>query len=280
MELPLCLVYIENDIIIEVNNRFDESIKEIYVEYNRLDIVNKKIKDIFHIHTEYLLIYLPNFSIYVRYMMINNIIAVNFLDSKIFDPGYFIHNTITPLTNAIELTKMFYNTNLTNKQREYLLIMKKNNFELTKNINNISKFFNYLTRGVNFYNEIIQLKPKINRIIEIISSMYSAPTKLDLGNETITADKEVFFNIMYHMLFLLMKNTGDREILISYKDKTIYFTCKSFSGKYIEILDNCNIHRYTYTDNLDIHLLKLLLILTKYKMDYDEIYNRYTLTFI
>lgn len=276
MELPLCLIYIDNGKIIDVNSTFESTIKLLNVDYKNTDIVNKNITDIFEFDIDYALMIISNYRLYLRYTIINNIIALNCINNQLIDSKYFIHNTITPLTNIIELTKILDNTNLSPKQKEYISIIKNNNFELTKNINDITNFLNYFSKGIKLYHESINLSVSINNVLQLISNIYKTSIDININQDVILYDKQVVFDMLYHILFVFIKNLDEKYMQISYENKKLIFTSKSFNTAYYEDkLKNCLIHNYNYNESLDIHLLKLLLKLTRSKIEYKQ--QTYTL---
>ncbi len=276
MELPLCLIYIENGKIIDVNSTFETTIKLLNEDYKNTDIVNKNITDIFEFDIDYALMIISNYRIYLKYTIINNIIALNCINNQLIDSKYFIHNTITPLTNIIELTKILDNTNLSSKQKEYISIIKKNNFELTKNINDITNFLNYFSKGVKLYHESINLSTSINNVLQLISNIYKSSIDIDIKQDIILHDKQVVFDMLYHIVFVFVKNLNENYMRISYENKKLIFTSKSFNTAHYETkLKECLIHNYNYNESLDIHLIKLLLKLTRSKIEYKQ--QTYTL---
>lgn len=268
MELPLCLVYLQEEKIIGVNGLFESTFKNT-------SLINKSVNEVFTFEKEYTILTLSNYTTYLRYTLLNNVIALTRVDSKLIDSNYFVHSTITPLTNVIELTKILENTSLTQKQKEYISIIKMNNFELTKNINDITKFLTYFGKGVYLYYEPINLKNKIEYIIKIISNIYKISVNINFENEIIFQDKEILFDILYHILFYLVKNT--KAIDIYYEDKKIIFSSASFNGEYEKKMNACEIHSYNYNDSLDLHIVKICLKLVKWSVTYSDS-NKYILS--
>lgn len=275
MELPLCLIYIEDEKIIDVNVTFDSTLKLLNDDYKHSDIVNKKISDVFEFDDEYALMILSNYRIYLKYTFVNNIIALNCVNNNLIDSKYFIHNTITPLTNIIELTKILDNTPLTIKQKEYINIIKRNNFELTKNINDITNFLNYFSKGVKLYHESINLNTIINKVLQVISNIYKTSIDVTIDQNVILYDNQVMFDMLYHVIFLFIKKIDEKHMQISYKHKKIIFTSKSFDTYHQDKLNECVIRTYNYNESLDFHMMKLLLKLTRTKLEYNE--KTYTL---
>ncbi len=278
MELPLYLVYIKNERIIDVNSTFDSLVKKAFEDYKRTDIVNKNIHEVFDFDKEYALMTISSYRIYIKYVIVNNIIALNCINTCVIDSRYFIHNTITPLTNVIELTKMLDTTSLKQKQKEYISIIKKNNFELTKNINDITNFLDYFSKGIKMYHESINLYVKLTNVLQLISNIYKTSVNVNTDKDIIIHDKKIMFDILYHLLFIFIKNSKENHMEISYENKKITFSSESLDKSYKDKLDSCIIHEYNYNDSLDFHIVKLLLKLTKSRIDYSE--KTYTLTFV
>jgi hypothetical protein len=269
------MAYIENNIVVHVSSLFDTTIKMLYSNYRKSDILNKNISEIFKYDDEYALIIIGNYRLYTKYMLINNIFVLIYTYSDIIDSKYFIHTTLTPLTNIIELTKILENTPVTAKQREYISIIKKNNLELTKNINDITNFLNYFNKGIVLYKESINLHNKISYVKEMISG---TSIQIDIGHQVIYHDDNILFDILYHFLSQLNKNFGNNNIKVLYEKNTIIFISDMFNGNYIRMLEECSISKYKYNADLDLHTVKLLLKLTEIRLEYTD--NKYILNLV
>lgn len=270
MELPLCLIYVDDQKIIDVNSTFDSMMKLLNNDYKHGDIINRNISDIFEFEEDYTLMTISTYRLYLRYTKINNIIALNCINNDIIDSKYFIHNTITPLTNIIELTKILDNTSLNAKQKEYISIIKRNNFELTKNISDITSFLTYFGKGVKLYYESMNLATEINNVLHLISNMYKTSIDLQINQDIVLHDRQIMFDILYHLVFIFIKNSNENHMQIHYKDKKIVFTSKAFDESYKQKIQECIIHTYNYNESLDFHIIKLLLKLTKTKIEYND----------
>lgn len=277
MELPICMAYIENNIVVHVSSLFETTIKMLYGNYKKSDILNRNTSEIFKYDNDYALLIIGNYRLYTKYMLINNILVLIYTYTEIIDSKYFIHTTLTPLTNIIELTKMLENTSITTKQKEYISIIKKNNLELTKNINDITNFLNYFNKGIVLYKESINLHNKMASVKEMLSSML-IQIDTDTEHHIVYHDDQVLFDILYHFLSQLNKNFGSNIIKILYEKNTIVFVSDTFNGNYIRMLDECSVSKYKYNADLDLHTVKLLLKLTEIRIEYVD--NKYILNLV
>lgn len=270
MELPLCLLNIEDGVIVDVNETFNKTINKLYNDYEKIDVIGKNVKSIFRlVNGEYNVMSIKNYRLYVSITTINNIIALCCcIDNDTIDSNYFIHSTLTPLSNVVELVKMIDKSGISRKQKEFVSIIKKNNFELIKNINDITNFLTYFNKGLILFKERIDLSKKIENVVNIISNVYKISITSDVNNQLIIGDNMIIFEIIYHIFFWFSQNIQEDIIHISCNGKTLDFYCESFTDCFIKNLDDCIVEKYNYSNSLDLHIIKILCILSDTRVYY------------
>jgi K+-sensing histidine kinase KdpD len=229
-DIPLCMIFLKDDIIIDINKMFESEMKNIKLNKEKI-IGENACKIIYNFtndmdrHHAYI-----NFDCKIIYGIIsckNDIIYIESVKYDISFIEYTNHEIMTPLTNFIQVINLIEDTKQTDKQKKYIGLLKESYLYLTKIINNITDYMLFSNGAVKMSHSVFLLSKSVDEVKKM-TSVRKISIDFDVVNDVkIYTDYNRFNELLLHIINHCVKYTSKGFINIKFiaSDKlNIYVT--------------------------------------------------------
>lgn len=228
-DIPVCLIELAADnTILDVNKLFE-------VELNKIDVqkkdftgdVKKYIKNFCKgMYRQVDCILIGNKAIHCIISIKDMIIFVEVITSNISFIKYINQEFKNPILKSIELVKSIENTKLSKEQKNITNLMKENNYQLTKTINDTIDYLKLLTNNIVLNKRKFKISAAISQVEKLIKSSEDVKLIFDYKDLEVYADYDRFVELMIHVInhclihtekgFVNIKSKNNEDIIVMY----------------------------------------------------------------
>lgn len=229
-DIPVCLIELAaDDTIIDANKLFEVELNKIDVKKqdfvgNDIKKYIKKFSKIMLRNTECILI--GNRAIHCIISVKDMIIFIEVINYNISFIKYINQEFKKPIMKSIELVNIISNTNLNKEQKRFTELMKENNYQLTKTINDTIDYLKLLSNNVVLNKKRFKISAAIEQVEKLIKSPVDINLIFDYKELEVFTDYDRFVELLIHVInhclnhtkkgFINIKSKNNEDIIVMY----------------------------------------------------------------
>ena len=273
-DIPVCLIELAaDDTVLDINKLFE-------VELNKIDIkkkdfegdIKKYIKNFSKaMYRQVDCILIGNRAIHCILSIKDMIIFVEVITSNISFIKYINQEFKKPILKSIDLVKSIENTKLSKEQKDFTRMMKENNYQLTKTINDTIDYLKLLTNNVILNKRRFKISTAISQVEKLIKSPEDVNLIFDFKDLEVYADYDRFVELLIHVInhclihtkkgFVNIKSKNNEDIIVMYITDTGQKLSKMSQELMFQGFANIAMEateRRKYTGSLELSIAKYL----------------------